>query len=101
MYFRSQKKCAHDISLDDPIETDSEGNPLTLMDILCTEDTVFEEVNAEIECRKLRLFVSQISDEREKAILTMRYGLDGNEPLTQIEIANMLGISRSYVYNIC
>lgn len=100
MYFRGMKKSAHDISLEEPIETDSEGNPLTLMDILCTEDTVFDEVNSKIECRKLRKFISEISDNREKSILTMRYGLDGKEPMTQIEIANMLGISRSYVSRI-
>lgn len=100
MFFRSHKKSSHDISLDEPIETDAEGNPLTLMDILCSEDTVFDEVNTEMECEKLRHFINEITDERDKKILTMRYGLDGNEPLTQIEIANILGISRSYVSRI-
>ncbi len=100
MYFRSQKKSQHDISLDEPIETDSEGNPLTLMDILYTDDTIFDDINTQTECCKVRQFVSEIEDEREKMILTMRYGLDGNEPMTQIEIGRLLGISRSYVSRI-
>ena len=100
MFFRSQKKIQHDISLDEPIETDSEGNPLTLMDILYTDDTIFEDFNRKTECRKVRQFVSEITDAREKMILSLRYGLDGNEPMTQIEVGNILGISRSYVSRI-
>ncbi len=100
MHFRSQKKSQHDISLDEPIETDSEGNPLTLMDILYTDDTIFEDINTRTECRKVRQFVSEIEDEREKMILTLRYGLNGDDPMTQIEIGNLLGISRSYVSRI-
>ncbi|MBQ3519579.1 MAG: RNA polymerase sporulation sigma factor SigK [Clostridia bacterium] len=100
MYFRSQKKSQHDISLDEPIETDSEGNPLTLMDILYTDDTIFEDINRKTECRKVRRFVEEIEDEREKMILTLRYGLNGNDPMTQIEVGNLLGISRSYVSRI-
>lgn len=100
MYFRSLKKSAQDVSLDDPIETDSEGNPLTLMDILSTDDTVFEDVNNRMDIHKLRRFVSEIHDPREKTIVSLRYGMDGSEPLTQNQIAAMLGISRSYVSRI-
>ncbi len=100
MHFRSLKKSMHDISLDEPIETDSEGNPLTLMDILYTDDTVFEDINRKSDCLKVRQFVSELEDEREKTILTLRYGLNGNEPMTQIEVGNLLGISRSYVSRI-
>ena len=100
MYFRSIKKSSQDISLDEPIETDSEGNPLTMMDILSTEDTIFDDITKEIECKKLRKFIAEMNDMREKQILILRYGLDGNEPLTQIEIAHKLGISRSYVSRI-
>ena len=100
MYFRSIKKSSQDISLDEPIETDSEGNPLTMMDILSTEDTIFDDITKEIECKKLRKFIAEMNDMREKEILILRYGLDGNEPLTQIEIAHKLGISRSYVSRI-
>ena len=100
MYFRSLKKSAQDISMDDPIETDSEGNPLTLMDILSTEDHVFEDVNNAMDIVRVRRFVKDIRDPREKTIVTLRYGMDGCEPLTQNEIAAKLGISRSYVSRI-
>ncbi len=100
MHFRSQKKTAQDISLDDPIETDSEGNPLTLMDILSVDDTVFEDVNLGMDKKKVRQFVSEIADKREKQIIIMRYGLNGNDPMTQSEIADLLSISRSYVSRI-
>lgn len=97
MYFRNKKKSALDISLDEPIETDSEGNPLTLMDIIAVEDTAVEDFEKKNNIIKLKKFVSEIKNEREKQIITMRYGLDGFEPITQNEIAEIYGISRSYV----
>lgn len=100
MHFRSLKKSAHDISLEDPIDSDSEGNPLTLMDIICTPDSIADDLDLKIKSEKLRELVADISDPRERAITVMRYGLDGNEPLTQREIASLLGISRSYVSRI-
>lgn len=100
MYFRSQKKTMQDISLDEPIETDAEGNPLTLMDILSVDDTVFDDVNKSMELRKLKRFVREIEDGRERQIIILRYGLDGSEPLTQNDIAKRMHISRSYVSRI-
>ena len=100
MHFRSLKKSAHDISLEDPIDSDSEGNPLTLMDIICTPDSIADDLDLKIKSEKLRGLVADISDPRERAITVMRYGLDGNAPLTQREIASLLGISRSYVSRI-
>lgn len=100
MHFRSMKKSAHDISLEDPIDSDSEGNPLTLMDIICTPDCIADDLDLKIKSEKLRGLVIGIPDPREKAIIVMRYGLDGNEPLTQREIAAMMNISRSYVSRI-
>lgn len=97
MYFRNKKKSALDISLEEPIETDPEGNPLTLMDIIAIEDTSAEDFDRKTNITKLKKFVSEIKNDREKSIITMRYGLDGNEPLTQNEIAEIYGISRSYV----
>ena len=97
MYFRNKKKSVLDISLDEPIETDSEGNPLTLMDIIAVEDTAVEDFERKNNIIKLKKFVSEIKNEREKRIITMRYGLDGLDPLTQNEIAEIYGISRSYV----
>lgn len=100
MYFRSQKKTAQDVSLDDPIETDSEGNPLTLMDILSVDDTVFDDVDLAMDKIKIRKFVTEMTDNREKEIIVLRYGLHGEDPITQNEIAEKLGISRSYVSRI-
>lgn len=100
MYFRSQKKCSQDISINEPIDTDSEGNPLTLMDIICTEDTVSDDIDKKLMIQRLYKYVEEIDDEREKTIIIMRYGLYSTETLTQKQIAKILRISRSYVSRI-
>ena len=100
MYFRSQRKISQDISINEPIDSDSEGNPLTLMDILSVEDTIAEEIDDKIMIKKLYKFIEEIKDEREKTIIVLRYGLYGMMPLTQKQIAAKLGISRSYVSRI-
>ena len=100
MYFRVQKKTAQDISVNEPIDTDSEGNPLTLMDIISTEDEIVEDIYKMSMLKKLRKEISEISSPRERTIIILRYGLDGNTPLTQSEVAQRLNISRSYVSRI-
>ncbi len=100
MYFRSQKKCSQDISINEPIDSDGEGNPLTLMDIISVEDTIADDIDDKITSSKLYRFVEELSDEREKTIIIMRYGLYNSEPLTQKQIAKKLNISRSYVSRI-
>ncbi len=100
MYFRSQKKVSQDISINEPIDTDSEGNPLTLMDIISIEDTIADEIDEKIMIKKLYGFIEEFKDEREKMIIVYRYGLYGTVPMTQIEIAKKLNISRSYVSRI-
>lgn len=100
MYFRSQKKTAQDVSINEPIDCDSEGNPLTLMDIICTEDTVADDIDRKLTVQKLYKFVEEIENEREKTIIIMRYGLYCTEPMTQKQIAKILKISRSYVSRI-
>lgn len=100
MYFRSQKKSAQDISINEPIDSDSEGNPLTLMDIICTDDTIADDIDEKITVQKLYKFIEEIENEREKTIIIMRYGLYGTEPKTQRQIAQKLNISRSYVSRI-
>lgn len=97
MYFRNQKKSSLDISLDEPIETDSEGNPLSLIDIISMDDTIVNDISLKNNIILLRKYINEMDNEREKKILILRYGLDGNEPKTQNEIAAMYGISRSYV----
>ena len=100
MHFRNQKKTALDVSFDEPIETDNEGNPLTLIDIIAEEDTVLEDICRKNNLKKLTRYVSEIEDPREKEIVILRYGLNGSAPKTQHEIAAMYGISRSYVSRI-
>lgn len=100
MYFRAQKKSAQDISVNEPIDTDSEGNPLTLMDIIATEDEIIDDIYKMSMIKKLRKEIRKISNPRERTIIILRYGLDGNKPMTQLEVAGRLGISRSYVSRI-
>ncbi|MBQ6118589.1 MAG: sigma-70 family RNA polymerase sigma factor [Clostridia bacterium] len=100
MHFRSRKKTALDVSFDEPIETDGEGNPLTLIDIIAQEDTVLEDICRQNNLKKLVRFVNEIEDPREKEIVILRYGLKGQPPKTQNEIAKQYGISRSYVSRI-
>lgn len=100
MQFRAQKKTAQDISVNEPIDTDSEGNPLTLMDIISTEDEIVEDIYKITMLKKLSTEVGRIKDPREKSIIMMRYGLDGMRPMTQLEVSQKLNISRSYVSRI-
>lgn len=100
MYFRSQKKTSQDVSINEPIDSDSEGNPLTLMDIICTEDTISDDIDKKIMIQKLYRYVEEIKNEREKTIIIMRYGLYNTVSMTQKQIAERLKISRSYVSRI-
>lgn len=100
MYFRAQKKVSQDVSINEPIDSDSDGNPLTLMDIISVEDTIADEINDKIQVTKLYEYVSELEDEREKQIIIQRYGLYGCTPLTQKQIADKMNISRSYVSRI-
>ena len=100
MYFRSQKKVSQDISISEPIDADSEGNPLTLMDIICVDNKITENIEDKIMSEQLYNFIEEINDEREKMIIVLRYGLYGSTPLTQKQIAKKLDISRSYVSRI-
>lgn len=100
MYFRNSKKLSQEISFSEPIDTDSEGNPLTLMDIIAVDDTIVDDIDTKSKLIKLVKLVNNIENERDKIIIIKRYGLDGNQPLTQKEIAKSLNISRSYVSRI-
>ena len=100
MYFRSQKKTASDVSLSEYIETGKDGNALSLMDVVCSEEDLFDDLsNRELHSR-LREIVSRCLTEREQRVISLRYGLSGRVPLTQREVAERLGISRSYVSRI-
>ncbi len=100
MYFRNLKKSAQDVYISDPIDTDGDGNALTLIDVIADERDIAEETDTKIKLEKLRVLLSGTLDEREKQIIYMRYGLGGYNEMTQREIAKELGISRSYVSRI-
>jgi RNA polymerase sporulation-specific sigma factor len=100
MYFRSTKKSAQDISMNEPINTDKDGNALTLIDVMSTEDTIFEDLDCKIKSEQLNKYILEVLTPREQAIIKLRYGLNGRKPLTQREVAKIMGISRSYVSRI-
>jgi RNA polymerase sporulation-specific sigma factor len=99
MYFRNQKKRQNDVNISDPIDTDGEGNALTFMDVIYEEETFAEDLDLKINSKKLYYFLDKMP-EREKKILMMRYGLYNTIPMTQKQVAQKLGISRSYVSRI-
>ena len=99
MHIRSTKKNSLDVSLDESIDTDKDGNPLTLMDIMATEDNILDELDLKMNSEKMYGFIEQLLP-RERSIIIMRYGLNGKEPMTQKEVADRLNISRSYVSRI-
>ena len=100
MYFRSQKKTMGDMYIDEPIEVDKEGNPLTLMDVTSDGNDIIEQVDLSIRSGQLFGFVEKFLDEREFEIIKYRSGLYGCKALTQREVAEKLDISRSYVSRI-
>lgn len=100
MHFRNNKKYAQDVYISDPIDTDKNGNTLTLIDIIADEGNIDDEIDTKIKLQKLRVILNSALDERELKIINMRYGLCGEKELTQREIAKKLGISRSYVSRI-
>lgn len=100
MHFRSLKKSSAEVFFSETLDTDKDGNTLSLADILADDTDVQTLVDIKINSRKLRQCVNELLDEREKLIITMRYGLDGGVPLTQRETAKKLSISRSYVSRI-
>ena len=97
MHFRSQKKLAAEVSLGDTIDVDRDRNPLTYMAVLCTDDSLDTEIARKLTGAKALQLVSKLPDKRQRQIIVMRYGLGGRRPLTQKRVAELLGISRSYV----
>ena len=100
MYFRSRKKTAGDVSLSDTLDVDGEGNGLSVMDVVAYEDDLDERLSSEELCGKLRTVIDTTLTKREAEIIRLRYGLDGAEPKTQQETAEICSISRSYVSRI-
>ncbi len=97
MYFRSQKKLSQEVSIHETIDTDRDGNALTYEDIICVEDTIADDIDARIKITKAAEYIMKELDSREREIIVLRYGLASSKPRTQQEVADRLGISRSYV----
>ena len=100
MHFRAQRKTASDVSLSDCIETGKDGNALSLMDTVCSEEDLFDDLSARELHAKLYEVMQRVLTPRERAVIALRYGLGDRPAKTQREIAAQLGISRSYVSRI-
>ena len=100
MHFRAQKKSAQDVSLSDYIDTGSEGAALSLMDVVAEDCDLLEQVTNRELGLQVRQAVAECLTEQERQVITLRYGLAGQPPLRQREVAQQTGISRSYVSRI-
>ena len=100
MHFRAQRKLQGEVSLSDTLDAEGEGGSLSLMDVLRVDDNMLDDLSVKDSCRAVRELVERLLDERERLVITLRYGLNGKPPLTQKDIAQQCGISRSYVSRI-
>ena len=100
MHFRSQKKFSYEVSLNDVIDVDRDGNPLTYLDVVSSDEVLEKDVIQKCTNDKAIRIINNILDPREKRIIYLRFGLNGKKPMTQKQIAESLKISRSYVSRI-
>lgn len=100
MHFRNNRKSSQDVSLNDTIDTDKDGNPLTLMDIIASDMDVAEDVDTKLHLDVLNDYIDEVLTPREKEIIIKRYGIGGTKIQTQRELAKKLDISRSYISRI-
>ena len=100
MYFRSQRKSAQDVSLSDYIETESDGAPLQIQDVVAEECDLLEQVANQENVAQLHRAIAENLTDQEQLVIRLRYGLDGHSPKRQREVADITGISRSYVSRI-
>ena len=101
MYFRSKKKQTKEVSYYEPIGTDKEGNEISLLDVIeSQEPEAFEVLTAKEDVKKVYELLPEVLSEREREVLSLRYGLYGGKEFTQREVAEKLGISRSYISRI-
>lgn len=100
MHFRAGKKLSNDVYLNDTLEVDKDGNPLTIEDTISSPNDLAEDLEVKVRWEKVAREIENMEDEREKEIIILRYGLDNKKPLTQREVAQRLNISRSYVSRI-
>ena len=100
MHFRSQKKLGAEVSMNDTIDVDRDGNPLTYTDVISSDENLSDDVMRRVEAERAVSLVRTRLDPRERQVITLRFGLGNTPAMTQREIAVKLGISRSYVSRI-
>lgn len=100
MHFRNVKKTAGDVYISDVIDTDKDGNSLSLIDVISDEVSVADTIDLKLKSEKLHQAIQDCLMPREKQVILLRYGISGKRPMTQREVAKQLGISRSYVSRI-
>ena len=101
MSLRRERKLVETVSIEEPVGADKEGNEMKLADLVCTEaDTIFEQVQSRLDAAIITDTMRKVLTKREQVVLALRFGLNGNAPLAQREVANVLDISRSYVSRI-
>lgn len=97
MHFRSQRKSAQDVSLSDYIETGADGAALSLMDVVSEDCDLLEQVSTREMVQQLRSAIDEVLTDQERQVILLRYGLNGQQAKRQREVADITGISRSYV----
>ena len=101
MSLRTEKKLVGEVSMEEPLGRDREGNERTVLDLVGTDgEEIFEEVRRNLEGEQLRTLMDRALKKREKLVLSLRCGLDGATPMTQQQVADRIGISRSYISRI-
>ncbi len=100
MHFRATKKSANDLHFSDPIDTDKDGNALTLIDVVADDVNIADDIDKKLKIERMRVLLESALDDREREIIRLRYGIDTDRELTQKNVAALLGISRSYVSRI-
>ena len=101
MSLRTEKKLVGEVSMEEPLGRDREGNERTVLDLVGTDgEEIFDQVRKSLEGQRLRSLMDRSLKKREKLVLSLRFGLNGEAPLTQQEVADRVGISRSYISRI-
>lgn len=100
MHFRNLKKSSQNVSLEDAVDIDKDGNTLKLMDLLSIDDDFADNLDKKINLQKINKYLTETLTKRELQIINLRYGLNGSKPLTQREVSSIMNISRSYVSRI-
>lgn len=100
MHFRNLKKFSQNVSLEDAVDIDKDGNTLKLMDLLSIDDDFADNLDKKLNLQKINKYLTETLTKRELQIINLRYGLNGSKPLTQREVSSIMNISRSYVSRI-